>query len=313
MFITKANEFVIHPVLQNLAIYYPLDGLVAHLICPKVEVEEGALEGYYFKFDKSNIQSGLDDLRAFGDRASSFDWKLTKDSYSCEEHSKEKAIDWREFRKFAKYLDIAKITQEVGLEILLTNYELRVATLFTTAANYASSSYYTTLTGTDQFSDFVNSDPESIIETAREQVSLNAGPPNAIAIPVNVWRVIRRHPTIRAMILETTNAQLTEDGFPTRLWGMKAYYPGARHVTTMPGLTETVARIWSDNIWLGVVNPRPSRRTMSFAYTIIEEGLKSEVYEDKPAKSDVVRIQHQVSDEKIVCDTAGYLIQDVLA
>jgi len=313
MFITKANEFVIHPVLQNLAIHYPLDGLVAHELCPKVDVEEGALEGYFFTFDKSNIQSGLDDLRAFGDRASSFDWKLSKETYACEEHSKEKAIDWREFRKWAKYLDIAKTTQEVGLEILLTNYENRVATLFTTPSNYASSSYYTTLTGTDQWSDHVNSDPESVVETAREQVALNAGEPNVISIPVAVWRDIRRHPAIRAMILETNNAQLTDDGFPAKLWGMKAVYPGARHVSSMPGLTEVLARIWSDNVWIGVVNPRPSRRTMSFAYTLVEEGLKSEVYEDKPAKSDVVRIQHQVSDEKIVCNTAGYLIQDVLA
>lgn len=312
MFITKADEFVIHPVLQELAIHYPLNGLIAHLICPKVTVSSGDLEGYYFTFDKANIQSGLDDLRAFGDRASSFDWKLSKSSYACEEHSKEKAIDWREFRKWAKYLDVAKVTQEVGLEILLTNYEKRVADLITTTGNYSSSSYYTTLTGTNQWSDHVNSDPEGDVETAREQVALNAVEPTTISVPVQVWRNIRRHPAIRAMILEG-NQQLTEDGFPAKLFGLKALYPGSRHVSTMPGLTEVLARIWSDSVWIGVVNPRPTRRTMSFAYTIVEEGLKSEVYEDKPCKSDVVRIQHQVSDELVVCNTAGYLIQDTLA
>lgn len=312
MFITRANEFVIHPVLQNLAIYYPLGGLVGHMLAPKVDVGEGAGAGYIFKFEKSNIQGNLDDIRAYGTRASTFDWKLTKDSYNCEEHSKEKSIDWREFKKWARYLDVAKITQEVGLEVLLTNYEARVATLFTTTANYASSSYYTTLTGTDQWTDFVNSDPEGVIEDAREQVALNAVEPNAIAMPVQVWRRVRRHPAIRAMILEQNNNQLTEDGFPAKLFGLNAYYPGSRRVTSMPGVTETIARIWSDYVWVGVVNPRPTLRTMSFAYTLVEEGLKSEVYEDKPAKSDVVRIQHQVSDEKIVCNTAGYLIADVL-
>jgi len=312
MFITKADEFVIHPVLQQFAIAYPLDGLIAHKICPKVEVASGDLEGYFFTFDKSNIQAGLDDTRAFGGRASTFDWKLTKTAYSAEEHSKEKAIDWREFRKWAKYLDVAITTQEIGLEILLTNYEGRTATLFTTTSNYASSSYYTSLTGTSKFSDFVNSDPEGVIEDAREQVALGAGEPNAIMIPVNIWRTIRRHPAIRAAMLESNNSQITEDGFPKTLWGLNTHFAGARQVTSMPGLTETLARIWGNNIWVGVVNPHPNRRTMSFAYTIVEDGLKSEVYEDKARKSDVVRVQHQVSDEQVVCNTAGYLIQGVL-
>jgi len=312
MFISKDDEAKIHPVLTNLAIAYPQTGLVADKICPPVDVGDEKEDGTYFLFDKSNLQGGQDDIRALGARASSFDWKLDTDSYHAEEHSLEKPIDWREFKKFKKYLDLGRTTQEILLELLLLNYEVRVGDMYCNANNYAPG-HKSILSGTAQWSDFLNSDPEANVETAREAVALDAAEPNAIAIPVNVWRTVRRHPAIRSLMKEPDSRQLTEDGFPTRLFGLQAFFPGARRNTVMPGGTESIARVWGKYVWIGVVNPRPSIKTMSFAYTLKAAGMKVETYEDKPKKSDVVRIQHQISDEKIVCANAGYLFSDVIA
>lgn len=313
MFITKSNEAKIHPVLQTLSISYPQQGLVASKLCPIIDVGEENENGQYFTFDKANIQGGIECLRAYGAQAGTYDWTLSPTSYHCDEYSLEKPIDWREFKQWANYMDLAKITQEITLEILLLQYEVRVATLLTSTANYASSSYYTTLSGTSQWDDYVNSDPEADIETAREQVALGGAEPNAVAIPVNVWRKIRRHPAIRALIKETSNAELTEDGFPKKLFGLDAYYPGSRQNTAMPGASESISRVWSDYVWVGVVNPRPSKRTISFAYTLQAQGTKIETYEDAKRKSDVIRVQQGIQVEKVVANTAGYLIADVLA
>ena len=312
MFISKDNEAKIHPVLTELSIAYPQSGLVAAKLCPPIDVGEENEDGIYFLFDKANLQGGQEDIRAFGARASSFDWKLEDQSYHCEEHSLEKAIDWREFKKFKRYLDLAKTSQEILLELLLLNYEARVGNKYCTAADY-DGDHKVTLSGTTQWSDFVNSDPEANVETAREIVALEAAEPNTIAIPVNVWRTARRHPAIRSLMKEADNRQLTEDGFPVRLWGLNAVFPGARQNTVMPGATEDISRVWGKYVWIGVVNPRPSLRTMSFAYTLRADGMKVETYEDKPKKSDIVRIQHQISTEKVVCQNAGYLISAVIA
>lgn len=313
MFITQSDEAKVHPVLTKLAIAYPQQGLVAEKLAPPIDVGEENEDGTYFVFDKTNLSGVYDDIRALGSRASTFDWKVSTASYHCEEHTLEKPIDWREFKKWKKYLDLAKTTQEIELELLLLNYDKRIAELFTDTSNYFSSDYYETLSGTAQWSDYVNSDPEGNVEDAREQVALGAAEPNTIAIPVKVWRKIRRHPSIRALMKEQDSRQLTEDGFPARLWGMKAVYPGARQNTAMPGVSEVIERIWGHNVWIGVVNPRPSKRTMSFAYTLRAQGMLVETYEDKPKKSDVVRVQHQISDERIVANTAGYLIKDVIS
>lgn len=313
MFISKTNEAKIHPVLNNLAIYYPQTGLIAEKVAPVLKVEEGQEDGEYPIFSsKTGIQGGIETVRALGTRASTFDWKITLGSYHAEEHSLEKAIDWREFKKFKNHLDLAKTTQEATLELLLTSYEVRVATLLTTTGNYGSSSYYTSLSGTQCWDDFVNSDPEADIETAREAVGLGAAEPNTIVIPVNVWRTARRHPAIRAIMKEENNSQLTEDGFPKKLFGLNALFAGGRQNTVLPGATESISRIWGDNVWVGVVAPRPSKKAMTFAYSIRCEGMKSETYEDKPRKSDVIRIQHAIQAEEICCNTAGYLIQNTI-
>jgi len=312
MFISKDDEARIHPVLTNLAIAYPQSGLVANKICPPVDVGDEKEDGTYFLFDKSNLQGGQDDIRALGARASSFDWKLDTDSYHAEEHTLEKPIDWREFKKFKKYLDLGRTTQEILLELLLLNYEVRVGNAFCTEAPYTAISHLLSLSGTTCWSDFLNSDPEANVETAREAVALHAAEPNAISVPVNVWRTIRRHPAVRSLMKEPDSRQMTEDGFPTRLWGLQAFFPGARRNTVMPGGAESISRVWSDYVWIGVINPRPAIKVMSFAYTLKAAGMKVETYEDKPKKSDVVRIQHQISDEKIVCQAAGYLIKNVL-
>jgi len=312
MYITKDDEAKIHPVLTELAIAYPQSGFVAEDLCPVVDVGEENEDGTFFVFDKANLSGGTDDLRALGAQANSFDWKMSTDSYHAEERTLEKPIDWREFKKWKKYLDLGKTTQEIALEILLTNFEIRVAEKFTTAANFPSGNKVT-LSGSTQWSDFVNSDPEGVVETAREAVALASAEPNTISIPVKVWRTVRRHPAIRSLMKEADSRQLTEDGFPKRLFGLNAKFPGARYNAAMPGASESIQRVWGSYVWIGVVNPRPSKRTMSFAYTLKTDGIKSETYEDKKRKSDVVRIQLAIQDEKIVCSKAGYLISDVIA
>lgn len=310
MYITRSDQSTMLPVMTKLAIKYPQNGLIGLDIAPVVPVEEE--EGQYLKFNSDNLQSGVDALRAYGARANTLDWKMTRATYLCEEYTLEKPIDWRELKKYKKWLNLAQSTQDILLEVLLCDRESRIATIFTTTSNYYSSSYYTSLSGTTCWDDFENSDPEANIETAREQVSLNAAEPTHIVIPVQVWRTVRRHPAIRALMKEMDSRQITEDGFPKTIFGLKAKFPGARHNTAAPGATESISRIWSDNVWIGVVNERPNKETMSFAYTFQAGKQQVEGYEDKAAKSDVIRVQLGIDDHEIVCNKAGYLIQNVL-
>jgi len=308
MYISKTDEARINPVLTKMAIAYPQQGLIGEKLCPVVDVGEDAEDGTYFVFDKTNLQGGIDDVRALGTRATTFDWKLTTSTYHCDEHTLEKPIDWREFKKWKKYLDLAVTTQEIALELLLLNYDARVSALFTSGVGTTRA-----LAGVQMWDDFVNSDPEGDVETAREVVALAAAEPNTIAIPVNVWRTVRRNPAIRSLMKEADSRQLTEDGFPARLFGMRAVYPGARSNSAMPAAAENITRIWGKRVWIGVVNPRPSKKTMSFAYTFRSQGIQVETYEAKPEKSDVIRVQHQISDEKVVCAGAGYMLTNVIS
>lgn len=316
-FIATSDIPKTNAILNELAIQYPNSGFVANKVCPVVDVGEENESGNYYVFDKANLNKNIEDIRAMGARANSPEpWNQTIASYFAKEHSLELPIDRREFKQYKnREMDLGKSVTEFLLGLQSINYENRVATLLTATANYASSSYYSTLSGTSQWSDFVNSDPEAAIEVAREQVALNGAEPNTILMSASTWRKVRQHPQMRALIKTTDSKLLTDELMPPSLFGLELVVAGARNVTSLPGASETLARIWTDYVWIGAVNKRtnPTKRELSFAYTIQAKGRMVETYVDEARKSEIVRVTHSISDEKVVCNTAGYLYIDVLA
>lgn len=306
-----------NPILKELAIQFPNEGFIAHKLAPVIDVGEENETGNYYEFDKANLQSNIEDLRAMGARANSPEpWLQTVRSYFCNEHTLELPIDRREFKQYRnREMDLGKSITEFLIGLQLINYEKRVATKLTTTGNYPSAAFYSTLAGATQWSDFINSDIEGAIETAREVVALNGSEPNTVAMAINVWRKIRQHPQIRALIKAVDNKLLTDELVPPSLFGLRLEVAGSRNLTNLPGATETLTRIWSDYVWIGLVNtkPKPDKRELSFAYTIQAKGRDTETYVDEQRKSEVIRVTHSIADEKIVCNTAGYLYIDVLA
>lgn len=304
-------------VLKELAVQFPNTGFIADKVCPIIDVGEENESGNYYVFDKLNLSGVQEDVRAMGARANAPEpFSQSVASYFCKEHVLELPIDRREFKQYRnREMDLGKTVTEFLTGLQLINFEKRVATLLTTTANYLSSSHYSTLSGSTQWSDFVNSDPEAAVETAREVVALAAGEPNVIAMSIATWRKIRQHPQIRALIKATDNKLLTDELMPPSLFGLQLVVAGCRNVSSLPGATETLARIWSDYVWIGLVNtkPRPDKRELSFGYTIQAKGRNVETYIDEPRKSEVVRVMHGITDEKVVCNSAGYLYSDVLA
>ena len=165
-FIATSDIPKTNAILNELAIQFPNSGFVAEQVCPIVNVGEENESGNYYEFDKANLNSNIEDIRAMGARANSPEpWTQTIRSYFAKEHALELPIDRREFKQYKnREMDLGKSVTEFLLSLQLTNFEKRVATLLTTTANYASSSYYSTLSGTSQWSDFVNSDPEAAID-----------------------------------------------------------------------------------------------------------------------------------------------------
>lgn len=304
-------------LLSQLSVGFPNYGFVADKLCPIVDVGEDAEQGVYFEWDKYYLNSTVEDVRAIrGHSNEPDDPVVTERTYSALAHSLAKPIDPRDFKQHKnKELKLVQSIQEGLLSLLMIKKESRVASLFTTAGNYASDHKQTldNSSGKEQWSDFINSDPEAKIEEARDIVSLAGFEPNTIEIPITTWRKIRQHPQIRALIKSLDSKLLTDDMIVPALFGLELVVPGSRQVTSLPGATEAIARIWGDFVWIGYVNKKasPTKMDPTFAYTFQAAGRKTDTFMDR--RNEIIDVQFDIAEEKITAASSGFLLTDVIA
>ena len=301
-------------LLSQLSVGFPNYGFVADKLCPIIDVGEDAEQGVYFSWDKFYLNSTVEDVRTIrGHSNEPDDPVVSENTYSAIAHSLAKPIDPRDFKQHKnKELKLVQSIQEGLLSLLMIKKEKRVATIFTTAGNYASD-HKETLSGTNQWSDFVNSDPEGKIEASRDVVSLSGFEPNTIEIPITTWRKIRQHPQIRALIKSLDSKLLTDDLIVPSLFGLELVVPGSRNVTSLPGATEAIGRIWGDFVWIGYVNKKksPVKMDPTFAYTFQAAGRKTETFMDR--RNEIIDVQFDIAEEKITAAASGFLLSDVIA
>ena len=305
-------------LLSQLSVGFPNYGFVADKLCPIIDVGEDAEQGVYFEWDKYYLNSTVEDVRAIRGHSNEPDDPVVNErTYSAIAHSLAKPIDPRDFKQHKnKELKLVQSIQEGLLSLLMIKKENRVATLFTTSGNYGGSNTQTldNTAGNEQWSDFINSSPEAKIETSRETVALSGFEPNTIMVPVTTWRKIRQHPEIRALIKQLESRDLiTDDLILPSLFGLELVVPGSRSVTSLPGATEAIARIWGDFVWIGYVNKKanPVKMDPTFAYTFQAAGRITETFMDR--KNEIIDVQFDIAEEKITAAASGFLLIDVIA
>lgn len=298
----QTNKF-----LTKLSVGLPSGGFVADELSPRVNVGEDAESGTYLEWDNFYLNENQSDVRALRSDSNLVDnSKATERTYACVAHSLMSVIDAREFKDHRnKEIQFASRVTTGLLQLLQINHENRVGTLLTTAGNYGSDNKKTL---TNLWDDAINGDPEGDIEVARAACLFE---PNTIMIPIERWRKVRQHPAVRQLIMNTDARLLTEDMVPPTLFGLRLVVPGARSVTSLPGSTETLARIWGNFCWVGYVNPNPDpmKEEPTFSYTFTASGRK--VLTSTKGNNEVIDSHFDISDSKITSAKTGYLITTI--
>ena len=205
--------------------------------------------------------------------------------------------------------DTAFLTELIQIEM-----EKRVS-----AAGFVTGAWGTsnTLTGTDQWSDFANSDPIADADTAMRTIRRNTGTaPNMLIVGLLGWEKLKEHPLILDKYKHTQVGIMTED-LVAAVLGMDSVVVGdSVENTGDEGTAFTGADIWTDNA-LFLKNDTPGAMTATSAVSFIwdEKGnfpWAVETYRDEAVRSDVTRIfTHQ--DVQITSSQHGYLFLDVVA
>lgn len=241
------------------------------------------------------------------------------DRYVIEKHGLKSVITEEDFANEEDPWDVRiDRTEDVSGKLKLSK-EFALATQLTNTAVLTNN---VTLAGTDQFSDYTNSDPIERFKTARESVYDGVGmdlrTPGGIAIvPWNVRETLRFHTKLIENIKYTIDASkgISDVQLADVLGVNKLVVPFGRYNNSKEGQADVLTPIWGKHIVFGWV-PQTGKKnmlTLGFQPTFKTKGVR--VFRnriDDPPNAEKILVDH-FYDLLITTVGAGYLIKDAIA
>lgn len=296
-------------ILTNISVQYRNAKFIGTQLMPIVKVKKETDE--YYKYNSKATRFRIPDtLRAAKTESKQIDWEVTTDSYACKEHAMNDLIDDREYANADKPLNLKTDTVEFLTDVILTSQEKRIADqLFSTSVITNNN----TLSGTDQWSDYENSDPIDDIETGMQDVHGRIfRNPNTLVLGKAVYDKLKHHPDITDRIKYSMKGIITPE-LLAELFGVEKVLVGeSGYNSAKEGQTASYGYLWGKHALLAYIEPRPGIKKFSLGYTFQARPFGVRVAREEIKHSDWIEVSH-VLDEKIVSVDCAYLIADAVA
>jgi hypothetical protein len=311
----------IDEVLTNISLGYPNAGLVGSVLFPQVVVRKQSDKYYIFGREAWLPE---DDVRAPGTVANEIPgYQLSVDTYYAQEHALQIPVTDEERENADSPLSPDSDGTDLVTGKLMMGRELIQHSFATTAANYASG-MSTTLSGTAQWSDYVNSAPISDVKTGKRAVNAQIFmDPNIGIFPYQVMSILEDHPDFIERIKYSERGIVTSE-IIAAIFGMdRIVVPGAGVNTANPGQAPTLGYIWGKDVVLAWVPARPGLKTPAYAYEFVwgYPGGGPQIvdrWREENRGADLIRVRRRYDHKIIAVDSnglsiAGYLIKSATA
>jgi hypothetical protein len=320
------RPFAVDPILTSIAIGYrnPAQAMIADEVLPRMPV--GAEKFAWTEYPLEDAFNTPDARVGRRGRVQQLEFGGTEKTDEVEDFGLESPLPYSDIDAAAeaRARKVSIFDPEGHASMMLADAianirEVRVAGLVHNLNTYAAARRLT-LAGSDQFSDYVNSDPIGVIKAGCEGTLVY--PPNTMVIGRAVWSKLSSHPKIvNAVKGNLTNAGIiTKDQFREMFadYGIQKVLVGdAQYNTAKPGQAATLARAWGKHIALLFINPIASPSPnggITFGLTA-QYGTKiAGRIEDKNIglQGGVnVRVGERVKEVVVAKDT-GYFIQNAV-
>jgi len=176
-----------------------------------------------------------------------------------------------------------------------------------------------TLSGTDQYSDYANSDPLADFATARASIHSKTGTrPDTAIISWSVWNVIRYHPSLLRNLgfADQRAGGLSLDELAKVMEVKRVLVGEAVYNSAKQGQTAVMAEVWGKNIVFLVAPTKPAKRQVTVGYRLTKAGAAvRQVFKNdtaEPPESKLVQVRDIY--QQLITDTgAAYLIKNAVA
>ncbi len=309
-------------ILSQISIGFPNNGFVGPVLFPKVTVKKQSDIYYVFGREGWAVEP-FGDLRAPGTVANEIPGlAVSTDTYFAKEHSLQIPVTDEERENADAPLSPDRDGTELVTSKILLAREIAIQTMAATAANYASG-LSTTLSGTSQWSDYVNSTPISDVRTAFRAVHAKIFmEPNLAIIPYQVMSQLEDHPDFIERIKYSERGVLTPEIIAAILGVERVIVPGVGYNSANPGQTASLGYLWGKDVIFAWVPPRAGLKLPSYGYEFVwAYGSLEQVTEkwrEDQRKSDIIRVSRRYDLKMTALDAsskeiAGYVIKAAVA
>lgn len=295
-------------VLTNVAVKYTNEAYIADQILPIFPVKKQ--NGKYYVYDAENLRP-VKTLRAIGGEANEVDYGVSlSGTYGCDDNALKEFIPEEIQDQADQPIDPLIDATENVTERILIGKETALAT------NMASTSVltnYTTLSGTDRWDDYTNSDPIGDVKTAKTAVHAKIfREPNVLVLQKQVYDVLLDHPDVIERI-KYSQLGVASPELLARLFGVeKVIVASAGYNAVDEGVADSLSYIWGKHAFLVYVAPTVRAKQITFGYTFTYQSRVTERWTDGDKKGTYVRV-HENYDQKFVTVNAAYALRTVIS
>lgn len=290
--------------LTNISISFSNAGLhIVDKLFPIVKVTRDSDK--YAVYD-SDFRVG-EDAKADGVRANRISFGATSATYHCDDYGFEDVVTPRQIRNTDAPINIERDTVENLTEKIMDAKEVRAAALLFTTASWTNN---TTLTAgyNDWTADVA--DPLTAVDTGAIAVMKGvAREPNKIAMGRDSLSHLKNNYKIGERIKYSERAIITP-GLLAALFDVDEVMVG-KHIndTTNEVTTASNGFTWSDDIFIGYINPSPGLKKVSATYQFTTTRLRVRKWWDEGPAVNTYEVTDNY-DLVIPATGAGYLIKD---
>lgn len=309
--ISTSAARVIDPVLTTAARGYKNSMFVGNMLFPLVAVAQRA--GRVLQFGKESFRSYVTQ-RAPGQNVARIQYGYASNPYALADHALAGIVPIELLQEAAAVpgVDLGVGAIQMVQDVIGLRQEIEQATLARNAALYGGQTI--TLSGTTQFSDFVNSDPFGVLQTAittiRQKVGLR---PNTVVFGAAVWDILKFHPKLTDRFKYTGRDSITLE-MMGNLLEVKQCARG--DAVSASGAADALSDVWGKDIVLAYtqISGVANWGLPSYGYTYELAGYPAamEPYYDRDTLSWVYPYVDAVAAQLVGAE-AGYLIKNAVA
>ncbi len=311
-----AKDVHVNAALSNFAVKKGVGGgFVADELFPVVPVKKNSDE--YYVYAQDEMDDDVETAVSERELANEIDWSTSTAEYLLVKHKLRHFVSDDVMANADKPLRPKMRATELLVRRLRMGVEKRVRDLVVDTTTITNA---TPAVKWDAGAAVVI---EKNIDDAKEAFAVAAGvEPNIIVIPPAVAKVMKRDSTVRELIKYTQSNLLVNGDLPPTVFNLRVVIPGALANSANAGLTQNVARLWSDDkVILAYVEPNPGTEAMTAGVQVrkthgqtakgVQMTIPVKEYRVPGLDGVFVEAGFKV-DEVVVCSDALYILNDVL-